>query len=86
MREVIVVNKHIVRANAKTGDCEPPLRVSRGKHGRPHYAQSVVRFNVNLRLIYDPEHPLPCGATVWLEVEDRDESDPIERMYKEAFE
>jgi hypothetical protein len=68
---VVVINRHIVARNRKQGTAEPPIRVSRGKNGRPSY-HSEVTFSGRGRLIYDPEHPLPCGATAWFELLDDD--------------
>jgi hypothetical protein len=62
---IIVVNKHRVRSNVKTGNREPVFRCSHSKTGKPWYQESV--YVENGKLIYDPEHPLPCGATVWME-------------------
>lgn len=67
--KIIVMNRHIIQSNRKTGACEPPIRVSAGKHGKPTY-HSTVEFNGSGRLIYDPLHPLPCGATAWIELDD----------------
>jgi len=63
-----VVNRHRVQSNRKYGTQEPVFRLSRGKNGRPWY-QSKVNITAG-RLVEDREHPLPCGATVWLESEE----------------
>lgn len=64
----VVVNRHRVAANRKAapGDRTPVFRIARGKHGKPHYADRVS-FPQGAELVYDLDHPLPCGATVWLE-------------------
>jgi hypothetical protein len=67
--QIIVMNRHRIASNRKTGEREPPIRVSNGRHGAPTY-HSVVEFNGKGRLVYDPDHPLPCGATAWLELDD----------------
>lgn len=67
--KVIVVNRHIVQSNRRQGRRDPPIRVSNGRYGRPKYSKRV-EFNCSGRLIYDPENPLPCGATIWLELDD----------------
>lgn len=63
----VVVNRHRVAANRKAapGDRTPIFQIARGKHGKPHYAR--VSFPQSAELVYDLEHPMPCGATVWLE-------------------
>lgn len=69
--QVAVVNRHRVAANRKSGRRDPTIRVSRGKHGKPVYT-SRLEFEGKGRLIYDPDHPLPCGATCWMELDDAD--------------
>ena len=64
----LVINRHIVRTNKKNGTNIPAIRVSKGKYGKPKYL-SVIEFNGKGRLVYNPENPLPCGATAWLELE-----------------
>jgi hypothetical protein len=66
---IVVINRHVVARNRKQGTAEPPIRVSRGKYGKPTY-HSSIGFDGPGRLIYDPEHPLPCGATAWMELLD----------------
>jgi hypothetical protein len=68
MLTIAVINRHIIAKNRKTGLAEAPIRLSRGRHGKPHYV-SCLEFNGRGRLVYDPEHSLPCGATAWLEIE-----------------
>jgi hypothetical protein len=65
MLKRIVVNKHIIRANMKTGAAEPPISVHRSNH-RVVRAKRVSTLGA-ATLVYDPENPLRCGATVWLE-------------------
>jgi hypothetical protein len=67
---VINVNRHIVAKNRKPGACPlPPIRVSRGRHGKPVYT-TLYEGTGKVRVIYNPDKPLPCGATVWIEVEE----------------
>ena len=65
----IVVNKHRVAANRRTGNSDPVFRISHSRYGRPWYAKKV-EFEGPCIFVYDPEHPLPCGASVWIEGED----------------
>lgn len=67
MATVAVVNRHRIASNRK-GANDPVIRVSKGKHGKPSYT-NVLAFEGKGRLIYNPEAPLPCGATCWLELE-----------------
>ena len=69
---IVTINRHIIRKNKKEGRNDPPIRVSNGKYGKPEY---VSEFNIPVfdfsiaTLKYEPNNPLPCGATVWLELE-----------------
>jgi hypothetical protein len=67
--KIAVINRHVVARNRREGTAEPPIRVSKGRYGKPTY-HSQITFTGKGRLIYDPDHPLPCGATAWLELDD----------------
>ncbi|MEA5536564.1 DNA-binding protein [Crocosphaera sp. XPORK-15E] len=62
----IHVNQTEIRDNRKNKTKHPVISVKRG-------SRSVLCNEVKIpgfgRIIYDPEHPKNCGATVWLEVE-----------------
>ena len=60
----IHVNQHIIRANAKKGECNPVFTIKRGKENI--YASSV-RVVGEMELVYSPNKPLSCGAKVWIE-------------------
>lgn len=64
MKTVIHVNQHVIRANRKTGEREPVLTCKTYKGNQ--YARSVT-INGPCRIIYSPDKPLSCGATVWIE-------------------
>ena len=66
MKKVIHVNQHVIKSNRKTGERKPPLTVKTYKSN--DYTKSVV-INGPCRVIYSPDKPLPCGATVWIETE-----------------
>ena len=58
----INVNKHVIAKNAKQRTNDPPIRVSKGKHGKPVYAHEI-EITGPVRVIYDADKPvLPCGA------------------------
>lgn len=58
----INVNKHVIAGNAKHGRNDPPVRVAKGKHGKPVYAHEI-EITGPARVVYDAAHPiLPCGA------------------------
>lgn len=78
MPYIIVVNKHRVLANKKllmdyrapvNPELDAIFRCSNGKHGEPYYVHNPILDNP--RFVYDPANPLPCGASVWLEQEQR---------------
>jgi hypothetical protein len=60
----IHVNKHIIAANAKTGANDPAITVqtSAGSFN----CRTVAWSGMSL-MIHDAEHPLSCGAKVWIE-------------------
>lgn len=66
---IIHVNRHVIADNKKHGEQSPPLTVKYGKKGflgrcvviRDDGGQELAR------LVYRPDDPLKCGATVWAE-------------------
>lgn len=74
-KTIVVINRHVIAANKKNGTKDPPISVRRGRNGKPTYYQEYP-FECEAKLIYDPEHPLKCGATVWLELGDADDEIP----------
>lgn len=64
-KTIVVINRHKITANKKNGTTEPVISVRRGRSGSPRY---VDEFDISDgKLVYDPVHPLKCGATVWIE-------------------
>jgi hypothetical protein len=58
----ISINRHTIVGNAKHGRNDPPIRIAKGKHGKPVYAHAVQISGAS-ELIYSPHKPiLPCGA------------------------
>lgn len=64
---IIVINKHIIRSNAKNNEDKPPVRVTQGKFGKPKYGHEVFIDGFS-HIVYDPKNKLPCGAQLWIEV------------------
>ena len=62
----IHINQHVIKRNKKTGEREPVITVKTYKSN--DYASSVDILGTS-RLIYSPDKPLACGATVWIETE-----------------
>jgi hypothetical protein len=60
----IHVDQHAIRRNRKLGTEEPPISVKT-------YRQNIKCLSVEIggpsRVVYSPEHPLSCGARLWIE-------------------
>lgn len=63
-KTIVHVNQHVIRANLRDGTQAPPITVK--SRGRNTYARTV-RIEGPCRLVYRPDHPLDCGARLWLE-------------------
>lgn len=76
MKSFIHVNQHNIKANAKWGETQgvslsPVITVKDYKQNR-RGMEAVIRDpagNEVARVVYRPEHPLSCGARVWIETE-----------------
>lgn len=66
MKKRIHVNQHTIKQNRKTGDRSPVLSHKTYKSNDYCFG---VEINGPCRVIYSPDKPLPCGATVWIETE-----------------
>ena len=70
-RTVIHVNQHIIKANRKNGETNPPLTVK--TYNTSEKAKEVFLKDstgkVVAKFTYSPEKPLPCGAHVWFETD-----------------
>lgn len=64
MKHVIHVNQHQIRANRRNGTDEPVITVKNYKSNT--YAREVT-IDGPCRIVYRPDKPLSCGATVWIE-------------------
>lgn len=60
----IHVNQHIIKANRRNGTDDPVLTIKTSKGNT--YARSVL-INGPSEVIYAPDNPLSCGATVWVQ-------------------
>ncbi len=69
----IHINQHKIRSNRKTGDREAVITVKNYKTNR--YGNSVAirdaAGNIVAWVRYEPDHPLSCGAEVWLEIDSK---------------
>lgn len=68
-KQIININKHIIAKNLKHGTNEPPVRVSRGQHGKPRYGHKAI-IDGPSTIVYSPDKPLKCGARVWIETDE----------------
>lgn len=68
MKRVIHVNQHVIRANRKSGDRRPPLTM-KTYQGSEKAHEIVLDTVPPVRIRYEPDHPLGCGAHVWVETE-----------------
>lgn len=66
MKTVIHVNQHKIKSNKNTPKREPVITVKTYKSN--DYA-SEVEIKGSSRIIYSPDKPLSCGATVWIETD-----------------
>jgi hypothetical protein len=65
----IHVNRHIVRSNSKNNLNEPVLTVKTSKSNNLAHKVEILgdTGEVVATVIYRPEKPMDCGATVWIE-------------------
>lgn len=66
MKKIIHINQHKIKSNRKSGDREPVITVKTYKDNQ--YASEVI-VSGPCKIVYSPDKPLPCGATVWIETE-----------------
>ena len=68
MKKKIHINQHKIRANKKNNTNEPVITVKTSKSNT--YASEVDILGKS-KLVYRHLKPLPCGARVWIETEDK---------------
>ena len=66
MKTRIHVNQAIIKSNRKNNENKAVLTVKTYKSNT--YAKEV-EIQGNSKVIYSPNHPLSCGAEVWIETE-----------------
>ncbi len=62
----IYINRHVIASNKKHGKNEPPITVATYKERKKCHE---VIIDGKARIIYSPNHPLSCGATVYIETD-----------------
>ena len=68
MKKKIHINQHKIRSNKKNNTNDPVITVKTSKYNT--YASEVDILGKS-KLVYRPTKPLPCGARVWIETEDK---------------
>jgi|TARA_Y100000289_G_C3921819_1_gene150862 hypothetical protein len=68
MKKRIHINQHKIRSNKKNNTKEPVITVKTSKSN--DYAHEV-KIEGPSKVIYSPDKPLPCGARVWIETEEK---------------
>ena len=67
MKTYITVCKNVILRNLKQNRNDPPIRVSKGKYGKPKHVHSLTIDRMTFKV--DMKKPLPWGARVWVEIE-----------------
>jgi hypothetical protein len=62
--KIIHINKNVIRHNDKYNNELPPCRVEEGSVVK--YCMEVI-INGPSHMVYNPKHPRPCGAKLWIE-------------------
>lgn len=71
MTTVVHVNQHILKRNRLRGTRQPALTLKKKSGGKVTRAFEAVAHDEHgremFRVVYRPDHPLPCGAVCWVE-------------------
>lgn len=69
MKTRIHVNRHVIAANKRDGGREPVLSVKTYKQNERGNRVAIYDDlgNEVAAVVYSPDKPLNCGATVWIE-------------------
>lgn len=64
----IHVNKHVITANRKHARRNPPISTkTKGRNVKGHRVDLLKDGQIVASVLHEPEHPLACGAVVWVE-------------------
>ena len=73
MKKILNINRHVIASNKKNNKDEPVLSIK--THKENIYCHGAIindtEGNEVARIIYSPDKPLPCGATVWIATDTR---------------
>jgi hypothetical protein len=65
----VSINGHTIRANARTGDHDPPIRIAKSHSDKKPVYASEIEIIGPAKLIYGGGRILACGARLVLECE-----------------
>lgn len=70
-KTIIHVNQHIIKANTKNAENNPPLTIKTYKQGNNGHEVDILdkQGNPVARVVHRPHDPLSCGARVWIEAD-----------------
>ncbi len=67
MKNYIHVNQHNIKANKKNKNKALPVLTA--KNYKENIKTNSLQINGPCKIVYSPDKPLSCGATVWIETE-----------------
>jgi len=67
MKRIIHINQHVIKANRKNNETNPPITCKTYKD--TIYGMGMT-FKGESKVVYRPDKPLSCGAHVWIETND----------------
>ena len=70
-KTIIHVNQHIIKANTKNAENNPPLTIKTYKQGHNGHEVDILDAQGNpvARVVHRAHEPLSCGARVWIEAD-----------------
>jgi len=71
MKKTILINRNILAKNKKEGTNLPVVSVKTYKETTYCHTANILDKdgNVAARIVYNPDKPLSCGATIWIETD-----------------
>lgn len=63
MKTIVHIDQSALKKNRKTGTRDPVITVKNYKSNTRAHSISILG---PCTLVYSPDNPLPCGATVWI--------------------
>lgn len=73
MKTIIHVNQHKIKSNRNNAENEPVLTCK--TYQTNEYAHEAIIFGQDgleaARVVYSKDKPLSCGATVWIETQNK---------------